>query len=283
MGTKHVPVTVQVDFGPLAARIGARYVVQAKDTLRAVARRFSADPAAWKAIAAANQAEVPDPDRLRVGSVLYVPPKERLTTPPPGTVQPAAAPAPDLALVWVTPGRGNQEIVRHGEGTKVPGAVVGSLFTVCLVPADAAAPLLRLKDGAAQPLGSTAALPGVASYTVPWPDANLQEGDPTSRLEVQVRVKGIDGTRIVADADVVRFGGDGSVVAQAPRAPSAEPTPERIRIAAVPDLLPESRPPPDDGEKRFPVPIALLVAAGGLLVLLAAWFFRSKPPTPPAA
>lgn len=52
---------------------GQTYVVQKGDTLYKLARQFYGDQSKWKAIWEANRDRVPNPDRLYVGTELYIP------------------------------------------------------------------------------------------------------------------------------------------------------------------------------------------------------------------
>lgn len=58
---------------PLAATGGQTYVVAKGDTFYALARRFYNDQSRWREIWTANQARVPNPDRLPVGTKLIIP------------------------------------------------------------------------------------------------------------------------------------------------------------------------------------------------------------------
>jgi nucleoid-associated protein YgaU len=55
-------------------RTGQSYTVQKGDTLYSLARRFYSDQAKWKVILEANRAAIPNPDVIRVGQVLTIPP-----------------------------------------------------------------------------------------------------------------------------------------------------------------------------------------------------------------
>lgn len=287
-GMKEVPTSVAVDFGPLAERIGERYTVQPRDTLLSIARKQSADPAAWKALAAANRATLPDPDRLRVGDVLWVPPKARLAAARAGTVTPAAH-TTEYALIWVVANR-DREILWHGRGTDIAPSARGNSFTVCLVPAESAASLLKVADGSARPPGSTAATPGTVSAEIAWPSRFYPSSERAARIDVVARVKGIDGSRLVLKTGTVRYDAAGSVLAEGPPAtPEAAGDEEAILIASVPGVPTPSGallPAPDEvdtEEGRFPTTLALIVAASGLLVLVLARFVTSKPAAPPEA
>lgn len=63
------------------------YTVKKGDTLRRIANRFYGTPAAWKYLAAANG--IKDPDKLKVGRKLHLPP-----------ARPSYAPS-DLGQVWI--------------------------------------------------------------------------------------------------------------------------------------------------------------------------------------
>ena len=61
---------------PALPQGGTRYVVGNRDVLSDIAQRFYGDPAAWEEIYAANREVIgPDPDRLAVGTELWLPPR----------------------------------------------------------------------------------------------------------------------------------------------------------------------------------------------------------------
>ena len=68
--TRHIPVTIELDWGPIEAQVSRRHVVVKGETLRALATRYLGDAKRWKRIAAANPHVVKAPDRIQVGAIL---------------------------------------------------------------------------------------------------------------------------------------------------------------------------------------------------------------------
>lgn len=52
---------------------GRTHTVAKKDTLYSIARLYYNDQGRWKAIYEANRAQIPDPNRIRVGQQLVIP------------------------------------------------------------------------------------------------------------------------------------------------------------------------------------------------------------------
>jgi len=78
-GTGSVGVTIRdpepdVSESPVSA--GQSYVVRKGDTLYALARRFYNDQRKWRLIYDANRAAVPNPNSIKVGQTLSIPPAE---------------------------------------------------------------------------------------------------------------------------------------------------------------------------------------------------------------
>jgi hypothetical protein len=101
--TKRVPVEIELDWGVFADRVSRRHVVVAGDTLRSLAAKYLGDKEKWKAIADANPALAANPDRIKVGDALWVPPTRYAETPPPS--QPGsgetAPPGPWYDAFWM--------------------------------------------------------------------------------------------------------------------------------------------------------------------------------------
>jgi nucleoid-associated protein YgaU len=57
------------------ADAATNYTVAAGDTLSKIAKQFYADASAWKRIFAANRDQLTDPDRIKPGQILKIPPK----------------------------------------------------------------------------------------------------------------------------------------------------------------------------------------------------------------
>lgn len=72
--TQNVPDVARVNSVDLRVRVPATYTVQAGDTLWIIAYRLYDDPARWPEIVSHNQALIPDPQSLRLGSTIQVPP-----------------------------------------------------------------------------------------------------------------------------------------------------------------------------------------------------------------
>lgn len=51
------------------------YTVKAGDTLSSIAARFYGDASKWRVIYEANRAQLSDPNALKIGAVLKIPPK----------------------------------------------------------------------------------------------------------------------------------------------------------------------------------------------------------------
>jgi nucleoid-associated protein YgaU len=64
--------------GPASSEVagGQSYEVQAGDTLATIAQQFYGDPSQWRRIYDANKDAIgPDPDKLKLGTRLTIPPK----------------------------------------------------------------------------------------------------------------------------------------------------------------------------------------------------------------
>jgi LysM repeat protein len=57
------------------ADAATNYTVVAGDTLSKIAKQFYADASAWKHIFAANRDQLSDPDKIKPGQILKIPPK----------------------------------------------------------------------------------------------------------------------------------------------------------------------------------------------------------------
>ena len=90
--TKRVPVTI-VDWGAFD-RVTRKHVVASGDTLRSLAAKYLGDKEKWKVIADANPALAANPDRIKVGDALWIPPPRHAETPPPPTAPVSAETAP---------------------------------------------------------------------------------------------------------------------------------------------------------------------------------------------
>jgi nucleoid-associated protein YgaU len=76
-----VPVTTTAVATPTpttAEVAGESYEVQSGDTLAIISQQFYGDPAQWRRIYDANKDAIgPDPDKLKVGMKLTIPPKSQ--------------------------------------------------------------------------------------------------------------------------------------------------------------------------------------------------------------
>ena len=72
--TQNVPGVERVNSVDLRVRVPETYTVQTGDTLWIIAYRLYDDPARWPEIVSYNQALIPNPQSLRLGSTLQVPP-----------------------------------------------------------------------------------------------------------------------------------------------------------------------------------------------------------------
>ena len=83
MGTENVPggdaaSAPQVDFSDVASGTSSAeqtYTVVSGDNLSKIAKHFYGDANEWKRIFDANGDQLSDPDRIRPGQVLKIPPK----------------------------------------------------------------------------------------------------------------------------------------------------------------------------------------------------------------
>ena len=101
--SKRVPTTVEIDWGVFADRVSKRHVVAAGETLRTIAARELGNAARSQAIADANPDVISDPNVIRVGDVIWLPPlasfEKEAKPPAPGAAKPPAEPAsPDVAV-----------------------------------------------------------------------------------------------------------------------------------------------------------------------------------------
>ncbi len=74
---------------PQPAGTGEKYVIQKDDNLHKIARRFYGDSKFWRAIHAANTDVVPDPEVLKVGTEIVIPPREEVLRETPGPMPPS--------------------------------------------------------------------------------------------------------------------------------------------------------------------------------------------------
>lgn len=86
------------------------YRVQEGDVLARIAANLYGDPSLWEALAAYNRERLPDPNRLRPGLVLRVPPRELLGAPA-GPARPAASGTESPTV----PAAARTRVVREGE------------------------------------------------------------------------------------------------------------------------------------------------------------------------
>ena len=74
---------------PQPAAAGEKYVIQKNDTLSRIARKFYGDSKLWPSIHAANIDAIPDPEVLKVGTEIVIPPKEEVLREGPRPTLPA--------------------------------------------------------------------------------------------------------------------------------------------------------------------------------------------------
>lgn len=285
--SKRVPVVETLDWGAFADRVARRHVVQAGETLRAIAAAHCGDAARWKAVADANPAVVAAPDRIRAGDRLWLPPARSFAP---------AAPAADadpkttlepwydaFAMRWV--GRRTRGVGDRLSPEPSPPAV-GALL---LVPhGDTPALLAALAGGDVRlddPILARALQAGFGT------DNLVHADEPTARIEVTTRLTGRDGSSVTMSRDTRRVDASGRVVkdlrALEPRdvsgfgLPVPRPSPRTpVPPPAVADEAPPPAPPPappsEDGDApsppaeipgRWPAWLGLLVAALGGAIL----------------
>ena len=63
-----------VDIATSGLVVDPRYIVRAGDTLEAIAARLYGDRTRWKSVWSSNQAAIPSPGKLAIGTVLTLPP-----------------------------------------------------------------------------------------------------------------------------------------------------------------------------------------------------------------
>ncbi|HUH29924.1 MAG TPA: LysM peptidoglycan-binding domain-containing protein [Rhodanobacter sp.] len=76
-----VSPAAKADFSDVRSQVSStadaatNYTVAAGDTLSKIAKQFYADASAWKHIFAANRDQLTDPDKIKPGQILKIPPK----------------------------------------------------------------------------------------------------------------------------------------------------------------------------------------------------------------
>ena len=73
--------TARVDFSKVKSSVSStidestNYIVENGDNLSKIARRFYGDANAWKSIFEVNRDQLTNPDRIKPGQILKIPPK----------------------------------------------------------------------------------------------------------------------------------------------------------------------------------------------------------------
>jgi nucleoid-associated protein YgaU len=316
--TKRVPATIEVDWGPVDALVSHRHVVAAGETLRSIATKELGDASRSKAIAQANADVIKDPDRIRVGEVLWLPSKASFEHPAKGPPD-AATPAPEAGYdaFWAG-GIGPRRrflVARATPGEVPPEQRAGA--TLVLVPHGMAEkPLSSLARGSV-PM-EPADFEAWAMATM-IPDTLVHREDPTVRIVTKYALTGVKGTEVLATADRVRYDAAGAVVTKtwvvpppsyeyarpkadagvakdeapppppgSPPAPAGMVEPSPAPVAAPGARADEPRgnaPPAPSEDGRWPAWIGLLVAGAGAAAVGVMWAVRRRgtPPAPPPA
>lgn len=74
---------------PQPSGMGEKYVIQKDDNLHKIARRFYGNSKLWRAIHTANADVIPDPEVLKVGAEIVIPPREEVLREKPAPAPPA--------------------------------------------------------------------------------------------------------------------------------------------------------------------------------------------------
>ena len=221
--SKRVPATIEVDWGVFADRVSRRHVIAAGETLRSIAAKELGNASKMKAIVEANPDVIQDPDKIRVGDVIWLPSVKSLETaaklPTPPVPGPASAPAPTAEPVtpvlaawydafWLenTGHKGRTDPVLKSRAT--PGEPVKK--TLVLLPRLAS--VLTIAALTKGPVPATPSdIPGALTLGM-WADTLVHRDDPTVRIVTTYKLTGVSGTSITTDIARMRYDAEGKVV-----------------------------------------------------------------------
>ncbi len=310
--SKRVPATIELDWGVFAERVSLRHVIAAGETLRSIATKTLGNASRVKAIVDANADVVTDPDRIRVGDVLWLPPAKSLE---PAAKTPAADTAIPEFAVWYdafwlesTGYRGRSAPVVSARAT--PGdAVKGTLL---LVPhASATGLIAALADRSKAPV-IVEQIAGRLTLGM-WTDTLVHREDPTVKIVTTYKLTGATDTSLTTDIARVRYDAEGKVVtkewvvpqpgyqyekpsttpppAPSPSTPSPTPPPSptpadpamatALAVTLSGTAASAATSPPDDGS-HWPASTGVIVALVGAAAVAGLWIYRrSRVPTPP--
>ena len=276
-GTKRVPATIEVDWGPFAERVSLPHVVKPGDTLRGIARERCGDAERWREIAEANPGEVVEPDVIQVGATLWIPPKNLRVGEKDQSETRHDALAHRYEAYWLNYDRQHRSSI--GERAS-PGVLPDSrksggslLFARKLTNA----PLERDQSG-------LAAISAKSLTVSMYPDTLLAAEDPAVRIVVRYELTGRDTRSVTMKTTRVRYDADDEPVTKEfevrttngwPRPPRTElPPPNKDDDGAI--RWAEDLPPPDDAPHRWSPLVGVMVASLGLMIVAGAAYARRR-------
>lgn len=297
--SKRVPATIEVEWGVFADRVSRRHAVAAGETLRAIATKALGNAAHAKAIAAANPDVIPDPDKIRVGDVIWLPSVKSLESaakPPTPPAAPPAAPTPAPTPAPQPPAAASEpaatELVPwydgfwlentgyRGRGPEVlkaratPGDPVKG--TLVLVPHANAAALLTAITAGPVPV-KFAEIKGALMVGM-WADTLVHREDPTVRIVTTYKLTGATGNNLTTDIARARYDADGKIVTKEWVVP---PPSYEFRNKGG-DAKPAPTPPPAPPGSPAPAPAPSPVPnEPGMVTATATTTIRVGPPTAP--
>jgi nucleoid-associated protein YgaU len=294
--SKRVPATIELDWGVFADRVSRRHAVAAGETLRAIATKALGNAAHAKAIAAANPEVIPDPDKIRVGDVIWLPSVRSLEaaakapappavppaapTPPPAPTPPAPEPAATELVPWYD-GFWLENTGYRGRGPEVlkaratPGDPVNGVLV--LVPHANAAALLTAITAGPVPV-KFAEIKGALMVGM-WADTLVHREDPTVRIVTTYKLTGAAGNSLTTDIARVRYDADGKVVTKEWVVPPPSYEFRNKREDASPAPTPPPAPPGSPTPSPTPAP-APTPNDPGMTAATATTTIRVGPPAP---
>lgn len=252
-GTKTVPVTITLDWGPVADHVSRPHVVAPGETLRALAARYLGKAEAWPRIAEANASRVRPPDGIQAGATLWIPGR-----------------TPTHEAFWVKPR------LRYGGGWAVvaraqPAPLTwahGERGVLMFLPSAEAAPVIAALEDKREMSWETT--PPAARLLALGQDATVKEEDPVVRLEARYVLLGLEGDEVRVEHTVLRLDARGEVLPPWPdvavKPAPASAGPPGILLASD---LPVEEPLAEKIAARWPAWLGVLVAVVGLLVVVA--------------
>lgn len=297
--SKRVPATVELDWGVFADRVSMRHVVAAGETLRTIAAKELGDAARSKAIAEANPDVIKDPNRIRAGDVIWLPPVKSFETAskPPAPPAPAPAPAPTpppvAAPTTLEPWYDAFWLGWTADAPRWPQAQhrtfesrvsIGPLSekqakggTIALLPHGAA--LAVLAELAKGPVAMKTPELQRAPQLGLGADTLVHKEDPTVRVVGKYKLTGIAANAVTAEFERVRLDADGKPVTKTwvVRPPGDDPKDEPAPAPAAP---PAPTPP---GSPPAPPAIGMASATASTTVVVAPIPKAAESPAAPPA